>query len=73
MALPMIAVVFTLALVIGSAVNAAFAVLPLATPHPLRMLVTITIEFALMTWWLMPLLTRRLANWIYPRRRLTGD
>ena len=49
MALPMIAVAFTLARVIGSAVNAALAAPPLATPHPLRMLVTITIEFALMT------------------------
>lgn len=68
MALVMIAVVFTLVLVIGSAVNAAFAALPFATPYPLRLLVTIAIEVALMTWWLMPLITRRLAFWIYPRR-----
>lgn len=68
MALVMVAVVFTLVLVIGSAVNAAFAALPFATPYPLRLLVTITIEVALMTWWLMPLITRRLAFWIYPRR-----
>jgi antibiotic biosynthesis monooxygenase (ABM) superfamily enzyme len=72
MALLMIAVVFTLVLVIGTAVNAAFARLPFATPYPLRLLVTITIEVALMTWWLMPLLTRRLANWIYPKRRVAG-
>jgi hypothetical protein len=72
MALLMIAVVFTLVLVIGTAVNAVFAMLPFATPYPLRLLVTITIEVALMTWWLMPLLTRRLANWIYPRRRVAG-
>lgn len=72
MALLMIAVVFTLVLVIGTAVNAAFALLPFATPYPLRLLMTITIEVALMTWWLMPLLTRRLANWIYPRRRVAG-
>jgi antibiotic biosynthesis monooxygenase (ABM) superfamily enzyme len=72
MALLMIAVVFTLVLVIGTAVNAVFALLPFATPYPLRLLVTITIEVALMTWWLMPLLTRRLANWIYPRRRVAG-
>lgn len=72
MALLMIAVVFTLVLVIGTAVNAVFAWLPFATPYPLRLLVTITIEVALMTWWLMPLLTRRLAHWIYPRRRVAG-
>ena len=57
-----------LVLVIGSAVNAAFALLPFATPYPLRLLVTITIEVVLMTWWLMPLVTRRLAPWIYPAR-----
>lgn len=72
MALLMIAVVFTLVLVIGTAVNTAFALLPFTTPYPLRLLVTITIEVALMTWWLMPLLTRRLAHWIYPRRRVAG-
>lgn len=32
----------------------------------LSLLVTITIEVALMTWWLMPLVTRRLAVWIHP-------
>lgn len=72
MALLMIAVVFTLVLIIGTAVNAAFAMLPFATPYPLRLLVTITLEVALMTWWLMPLLTRRLASWIYPRWRVAG-
>jgi hypothetical protein len=35
-------------------------------------LVTIAIEVALMIWWLMPLLTKRLAHWIYPRRRVAG-
>lgn len=71
MALVMIVVVFTLVLVIGSAVNAAFALLPFGTPYPLRLLVTIAIEVVLMTWWLMPLVTRRLAPWIYPRRKAT--
>ncbi len=69
MAVVMIAVVFTLVLVIGTAVNAAFAHLPFGTPHPLRLLVTIAIEVVVMTWWLMPWLTRRLAPWIYPRRK----
>lgn len=69
MALLMTAVVFLLVLVIGQAVNAAFALLPFATPSPVRLLVTIAIEVALMTWWLMPWLTRRLAHWIYPARK----
>lgn len=66
MALLMIAVVFALVLLIGSAINALFALLPFATPYPLRLLVTITIEVVLMTWWVMPWITRRLAGWIYP-------
>jgi hypothetical protein len=70
MALVMIAVVFTLVLVIGTAVNAAFALLPFDTPYPLRLLFTITIEVLLMTYWLMPLITRRLARWIYPARKV---
>jgi antibiotic biosynthesis monooxygenase (ABM) superfamily enzyme len=72
MALLMTAVVFTLVLLIGTAVNAAFAALPFATPYPARLLVTIAIEVVLMTWWLMPVLTRRLAFWIYPKRVVSG-
>ena len=68
MALLMIAVVFILVLSIGSAVNAATALLPIALPYPVRLLLTIVIEVLLMTYWLMPVLTRRLAAWIYPRR-----
>lgn len=71
MALVMIAVVFTLVLVIGTAVNAVFAALPFSTPYPLRLLVTIAIEVVLMTWWFMPWITRRLAPWIYPRQKMS--
>ena len=71
MALLMVAVVFSLVLLIGTLVNAAFAGLPFATPYPLRLLVTIAIEVVLMTWWLMPWLTRHLAFWIYPPRKPT--
>lgn len=67
----MVAMVFTLVLVIGSAVNAVFAQLPFDTPYPLRLLVTIVIEVVRITWWLMPLVARRLARWIYPQRRTT--
>ena len=68
MALVMVVMVFTLVLLIGTVVNHAFAALPFETPPALRLLVTITIEVVLMTWWLMPLVTRRLARWIYPQR-----
>lgn len=71
MALVMIAAVFTLVLVIGSAVNTAFAAQPFETPYPLRLLVTITIEVVLMTYWLTPVPTRRLARWIYPSQNST--
>ncbi|GAB4531700.1 MAG: antibiotic biosynthesis monooxygenase [Ruegeria sp.] len=71
MALVMIAIVFTLVLVIGTAVNAVFAALPFNTPYPLRLLVTIAIEVVLMTWWVMPWITRRLAPWIYPRQKIS--
>jgi hypothetical protein len=70
MALVMIAVVFGLVLAIGTLVNAGFGLLPFTTPYPLRLLVTITIEVLLMTYWLMPLITRRLARWIYPSRNV---
>jgi len=69
MALVMIAVVFTLVLVIGTAVNTVFELLPFVTPYPLRLLVTITIEVVLMTWLVMPWITRRLAGWIYPSHK----
>jgi antibiotic biosynthesis monooxygenase (ABM) superfamily enzyme len=65
MALVMIAVVFTLVLTIGSAVGWLLA----GWPAALRLLVTIVIEVLLMTYWLMPRLTRWLARWIYPRTR----
>jgi antibiotic biosynthesis monooxygenase (ABM) superfamily enzyme len=72
MALVMIAVVFGLVLVIGGAVNAVAALLPYPLSYPLRLLLTITIEVLLMTYWLMPQITRRLARWIYPRRVVAG-
>jgi hypothetical protein len=37
-------------------------------PAQLRLLVTITIEVFLMTYLVMPRLTRWLARWIYPSR-----
>lgn len=64
MALVMIAVVFGLVFSLGKLVALA---LTAAVPVPLRLLVTITIEVFLMTYVVMPHLTRWLARWIYPR------
>jgi hypothetical protein len=66
MALVMVLVVYTLVLAIGGGVA---ALLP-DWPAGLRLLLTIVLEVALMTWWLMPRLTRWLAPWIFPRRRV---
>ncbi len=65
MALVMIAVVYGLVLSIGTLV----ALVLRAVPMPLRLLVTITIEVFLMTYILMPRLTRWLARWIYPSQK----
>jgi uncharacterized protein len=62
MALVMIAVVYGLVLSIGSAVALLVGTLPM----PARLLITITIEVFLMTYVIMPRLTKALARWIYP-------
>lgn len=64
MALVMICVVYGLVLSIGTLVAHVLS----TAPMPLRLLVTITIEVFLMTYVLMPRLTRALARWIYPSR-----
>lgn len=64
MVLVMIAVVYGLVLSIGQLVGLALA----EAPQPIRLLVTIVIEVCLMTYVLMPRLTRWLARWIYPRK-----
>lgn len=67
MALVMIAVVYGLVLSLGQLVGAVLG----GAPFPLRLLVTIAIEVFLMTYVVMPRLTRALARWIYPRARAT--
>lgn len=69
MALVMIGVVFGLVLTLGALIDVALALLGLSVPYPIRLLLTVAIEVVLMTWWLMPWITRRLAPWIYPRVR----
>ena len=62
MALIMIVVVYGLVLSIGKLVALALG----TAPMPVRLLVTIAIEVMLMTYVLMPRITRSLARWIYP-------
>jgi antibiotic biosynthesis monooxygenase (ABM) superfamily enzyme len=68
MALVMIAVVYALVLSIGRLVALVLG----DAAMPVRLLVTIAIEVVLMTYVLMPRLTRVLAPWIYPRVRTPG-
>jgi uncharacterized protein len=68
MAVLMIAVIYALVLVLGRLVALA---LP-GAPFELRLLVTIAIEVVLMTYLVMPPLTRSLARWIYPRAAETA-
>lgn len=67
MALVMIAVVYGLVFSLGSLVAAVLS----TAPMPLRLLVTITIEVFLMTYVLMPRLTKVLAPFIYPKPKRT--
>lgn len=64
MALVMIVVVYALVLSLGQLVAKVMG----GAPGPLRLLVTLVIEVFLMTYVVMPRLTRLLARWIYPRR-----
>lgn len=63
MAILMILVVYGLVVSIGQVVGTVLS----SAPPALRLLVTIVIEVAVMTWVVMPRLTRWLARWIYPR------
>jgi antibiotic biosynthesis monooxygenase (ABM) superfamily enzyme len=62
MALVMIVVVFGLVLSIGQLVG----MVAVEVPSYIRLFVTISIEIFLMTYILMPRITRLLAKWIYP-------
>ena len=62
MALVMIAVIFGLVLSIGQLVGIVAA----EVPSYIRLFITISIEIFLMTYVLMPRITKLLAKWIYP-------
>jgi antibiotic biosynthesis monooxygenase (ABM) superfamily enzyme len=62
MSLVMITVVFGLVLSIGQLVG----MVAVEVPSYIRLFVTISIEIFLMTYILMPRITRLLAKWIYP-------
>ncbi|MBD1204667.1 MAG: antibiotic biosynthesis monooxygenase [Rhodobacteraceae bacterium] len=63
MALVLVAVVFTLVLILNLTLG------PLLTgwPLPLRALATVTVQVGLMTYVIMPRLTPRIARFIYPK------
>ncbi|MDZ7629889.1 MAG: antibiotic biosynthesis monooxygenase [Gemmatimonadaceae bacterium] len=67
MAVIMVVVVYGLVLSIGQVVGLTLT----GVPAPLRLLVTIIIEVALMTWIIMPRITRWLSRWIYPSVQVT--
>ncbi len=67
MALVMIVVVYALVLSLGQLVALVLA----RAPAPARLLVTIVIEVFLMTYVLMPRITRWLAPWIYPTKEVS--
>jgi uncharacterized protein len=66
MALVMIAVVFALVISIGQIVGIVAA----EVPSYVRLFLTISIEIFLMTYVLMPRITRLLAEWIYPSSKI---
>lgn len=63
MALVLGSVVYLLVLVFGAVAGALLG----SWPMPLRLAVVIAVEIVLMTYVLLPWLTRRLARWIFPR------
>jgi antibiotic biosynthesis monooxygenase (ABM) superfamily enzyme len=63
MALVLGIVVYVLVLVLGALATAVLG----GWPTPLRLAIVIAVEIALMTYVLLPWLTRRLARWIFPR------
>ncbi len=65
MALVMIAVVFTMILILSTIIGA----LTPDWPQPLRLLLTVSIQVMLMTYVVMPRLTRLIARFIYPQTR----
>lgn len=65
MALVMIAVVFGLVISIGQLIGMVAA----EVPSYIRLFVTISIEIFLMTYVLMPRITKLIAKWIYPSSR----
>ena len=58
-------VIYPLSLVVSRLSEPFFNMVPSLSPLPLRNLVTVTVVIALMTWVIMPTLTRRLEGWLY--------
>lgn len=65
MALVLGIVVYLLVLAFGTVASAIAA----DVPSPIRLFVVIAVEIVLMTYVILPTITRRLARWIYPTTR----
>jgi antibiotic biosynthesis monooxygenase (ABM) superfamily enzyme len=65
MALLLGTVVYVLVLIFGTIAAATLGDIP----PPIRLAIVIATEITLMTYVLLPYLTRRLARWIYPTTR----
>jgi len=64
MALVLGTVVYVLVLIFGALAATTIGTLP----SPIRLAIVIAVEIALMTYLILPWITRRLAGWIYPTR-----
>lgn len=67
MALVLASVVYGLILILGPLVALALESLGLDVPLRVRLLITVVIEVSLMTWVVMPRITRALEGWLYRR------
>ncbi len=67
MALVVGTVVYVLVLIFGAIAAATIGDLP----SPLRLAIVIAVEISLMTYVILPWVTRRLAHWIYPTTQQT--
>lgn len=63
----LVVVVYAMVLSLGALVGAVLG----DAPYPLRLLLTIVLEVSLLTYVVMPRLTRALARWLYPMRSST--
>lgn len=67
MALVLATVVYVLILILGPIVSAALSALGIEAPLEARLAISVAVEVSLMTWVIMPRVTRALEGWLYRR------